>query len=136
MSNQRRIVAVEEIPDDGTLLFSMRRDGETAEGILLREGGTVVAWHNYCQHWTDVPLDRGDGATIRDGELLCGRHGATFETDSGDCTHGPCEGAALDPIEIDVRDGDVFLAEETYEFECLGAAEQRDLSTSRSLGFH
>lgn len=136
MSNQRWIAAVEEIPEDGTLLFSMRSDGETVEGILLREDETVVAWHNYCQHWTDVALDRGDGATIRDGELLCGRHGATFEIDSGDCTHGPCEGATLDPIEIDVRDGDVFLAEEAYEFERLGAAEQRDLSTSRSLGFH
>jgi phenylpropionate dioxygenase-like ring-hydroxylating dioxygenase large terminal subunit len=77
-----------------------------------------------------VNLDTGDGA-VRNGELVCRKHAATFDIDSGVCTHGPCEGAKLDPIEVEVRDGDVFLADPDYEFVRQGVdTDPADLSTS------
>jgi len=62
----------------------------------------------YCPHWTDVRLDRGSDATTRDGEFVCEKHGATFRTTDGECTHGPCEGATLDAVDVTVADGGVY----------------------------
>jgi len=49
-------------PDEGDVLFTVSGvDGdETREGILLTLTEDVVAYENYCQHWTDVRLDSGD----------------------------------------------------------------------------
>lgn len=88
-----------------------------------------------CQHWTDVRLDKGSGASKRDGELVCGKHGALFEADTGTCTYGPCEGAVLQDIEVAVADGGVYLADGDYEFVRVGSAIEHDLSSDRSLGF-
>jgi hypothetical protein len=43
----------------------------------------------------DARFDRGAGGTVRNGELVCGRHGATFGTDTGYCDFGPGEDADL-----------------------------------------
>lgn len=80
-------------------------------------------------------LDKGDGATKRDGELVCGKHGALFEDDSGECSYGPCEGAFLRRVEVAVEDGAVYLTDDVYEFVQLGSSMEYDLSSNRSLGF-
>lgn len=136
------IAPVEEIPTDGTLLFTMRtRDGDGAtdgaiEVVLSRRDDNVVAYRNYCKHWTDVRLDKGSGAAVRDDELVCQRHGATFDRESGVCTFGPCEGAVLDNVDIRVADETVYLVEEEFEFGSLGGDESRDLSSGGGrIGF-
>ncbi|WP_458206157.1 Rieske (2Fe-2S) protein [Haladaptatus sp. NG-SE-30] len=135
MDEDSRIAAVAEIPDDTTFLFTIRNGFDEEEAILVEQDGEIEAWRNYCQHWTDVRLDKGDGATVRDGELVCGKHGALFESDSGVCTYGPCEGAVLDAIEITVEDDVVYLTDSDYEFVQQGSSLEYDLSSNRSLGF-
>jgi nitrite reductase/ring-hydroxylating ferredoxin subunit len=135
MDENRRIAAVEEIPDDTTFLFTIRNGFDEEEAVLVEDDGEVRAWKNYCQHWTDVRLDKGDGASMRDGELVCGKHGALFEADSGVCTYGPCEDAVLDEVDVIVEDGAVFLADPEYEFVQQGSSIEYDLSSNRSLGF-
>ena len=44
--------------------------------------------------------------------LRCGRHGATFEIDSGLCIDGPCKDRSLQPIALAVVDGEVCLCGE------------------------
>jgi nitrite reductase/ring-hydroxylating ferredoxin subunit len=134
MDSTRRIVAAEKVPDDSTLLFTVRDGFDEEEVLLIRLADGIAAWRNYCPHWTDVSLDSGSGAEFRDGELVCTRHGATFEPGSGECTFGPCEGAFLEEVEIEVVDGDVYLADDDYEFEHLGPKSDRDLSSGR-IGF-
>ncbi|MEF8818727.1 MAG: Rieske 2Fe-2S domain-containing protein [Haloferacaceae archaeon] len=135
------IAPVADVPTDGTLLFTMRaRDGngggdDVVEVVLSRRDDEVVAYRNYCKHWTDVRLDTGSGAAVRDDELVCERHGATFERESGVCTFGPCEGAVLDGVAVDVVDGTVHLAEEAFEFVSLDGEEGRDLSSGSRIGF-
>jgi len=126
---------VADVPGDDTLLVTLSNgDGEEVEAILTALADGVVAWRNYCKHWTDVRLDRGDGAPIRDGDVLCRKHGATFEKESGVCTFGPCEGAQLEGVDVTVADGGVYLADDDYEFVRVGPAEDDDpfddLSTS------
>jgi nitrite reductase/ring-hydroxylating ferredoxin subunit len=135
MDEGSRIAAVDEIPEDSSLLLTVRDGFDTEEVILLTLADGVVAFRNYCPHWTDVRLDSGSGATLRDGEIVCEKHGATFETATGDCTFGPCEGATMEPVEVTVRDGEVFLVDDDYEFDSLGPDGDRDLSSRGRIGF-
>lgn len=135
-----RIAAVDEVPADGSLLYTVSDDGEEREAILLQlSDGSVSSFLNYCMHWTDVKLDTGDGAPVRGDDVVCRKHAATFEKDSGVCTHGPCEGAQLDPVSVAVRSGDVYLDDTDYEFVRAGVegGDPVDLSTSpgERLGF-
>ncbi|QCS43713.1 Rieske 2Fe-2S domain-containing protein [Natrinema versiforme] len=124
-----RITALADVPEDSTFLFRVADDsGEEREAILVADAdGGVACWLNYCQHLTHIKLDKGSGAPMRDGELVCANHGAYFEADSGHCTFGPCEGAYLTDLEVTVSDGDVYLTDEAYEFVGTGPLEGDDL---------
>ncbi|ELY71176.1 Rieske (2Fe-2S) protein [Natrinema versiforme] len=139
-----RITALADVPEDSTFLFRVADEaGEEREAILVADVATdadggesspetgtddgVACWLNYCQHLTHIKLDKGSGAPMRDGELVCANHGAYFEADSGRCTFGPCEGAYLSDLEVTVSDGDVYLTDEDYEFVGTGPLEGDDL---------
>ena len=120
-------------PDD------IKEDDDVREAILLRlatEDGEpaedVVCWLNYCQHMTHIKLDKGTGAPVRDGEVVCANHGALFAVDSGECTYGPCEGAFLTEIGTRVVDGGVSLDDEDYEYVGEGPVETDDDLSSAS----
>lgn len=129
MSSASRIASVQEVPEETTFLFRVRPvddDDEQREAILLRDDEGVVSWLNYCQHFTHIKLDKGSGAEMRDGEVICTNHGAYFDADSGRCTFGPCEGAFLNEIEVGVEDGEVYLVDDDYEFVGTGEIETPD----------
>jgi len=133
-----RIAAVEDVPADGSYLFRITDDGEEREAILVRLADGVAAWLNYCQHYTHIKLDKGGGAPIRDGEIVCRNHGAMFEVDSGLCTFGPCEGAYLESVEVAVEDGAVYLVDEALDYAGDGPLpeeEPTDLSSESNLEF-
>lgn len=123
-----RLADLDEVPEDSTLLVTLQEDGEETEteAILIRLNGAVACWKNYCQHWTDVKLDKGSGARVKGGEIWCNKHAATFDPDSGECTFGPCEGAFLDEVEVTVRDDGVYLTDDGYAFVRRGPAEDDD----------
>lgn len=124
-----RITSVDEVPEDGTVVFRVRNGIEEApvdEAILTRDDGAVHAWINRCQHWTDVRLDDGDGATVRNGEIICEKHGAYFETDTGYCNYGPCEGSRLPRVEVETEDGEVYLVDNDYGFVGFGPLDKDD----------
>jgi nitrite reductase/ring-hydroxylating ferredoxin subunit len=135
MDEDSRIAGVEDVPADGSLLFTARDGFDREEAILLALEDGVVALRNYCPHWTDVRLDKGSGATRRDGELVCEKHGATFEAATGECTHGPCEGATIESLEVTVADGAVYLTDGDYEFEGVGPSGEHDLSSRGRIDF-
>ena len=150
MNESRRIAGVDEVPEESTLLVTLRPtdpdavdegEGDRGEGengrpeveaILTRATDDVRAFRNYCQHWTDVRLDKDDGAFVRNGEVFCQKHGATFEADGGYCNFGPCEGAVLESVAVAVADEAVYLDDDAYEFVRLGpSARKGDGSGSR-----
>ena len=144
MDADRRVAALDEVPEDSTLLVTLRPvdpdsvtedegdvgaddDGDAeAEAILLRLDGDVSAFRNYCQHWTDVRLDKDDGAFVRNGEVFCQKHGATFEGDTGYCNFGPCEGAVLERVDVTIDGDAVYLADDAYEFVRRGPSKRDD----------
>jgi len=142
-----RITALSDVPADSTVCFRVADESdEIREAILVRnegvatDGGDTTAavedavscWLNYCQHLTHIKLDKGSGAPMRDGELICANHGAYFEADSGRCTFGPCEGAYLTDLEVTVEDGDVYLTDDDYAFVGLGPVETDDCDRASS----
>lgn len=155
MDEERRICDVEEVPADGSFLFTVRDDDEEREAILLatdasengdgsgdasEEDGDppdVAGWLNYCQHFTHIKLDKGSGATMRDGEVVCTNHGAYFEADSGLCTFGPCEGAYLTEVTVAVEDGGVYLTDPDFEFVEAGPVDDDplDLTSTSNVEF-
>jgi nitrite reductase/ring-hydroxylating ferredoxin subunit len=143
MAATQRITALESVPAESTFLFRVADElGDEREAILVTDGtespdeGNVACWLNYCQHFTHIKLDKGDGAPMRDGEVICANHGAYFDADSGECTFGPCEGAYLTDLEVTVDDGDVYLVDDEYEFVGPGPIDDGgDLTSTSNVEF-
>lgn len=85
-------------------------DGDAESLLLFRDGDAVRAWLNVCPH-AGRRLDWSPGQFLRskDGGLVCAVHGATFELGAGECVAGPCRGAFLRAVPVEVRDGAVWL---------------------------
>jgi len=137
MDHGTQIAPLTAVPADSTALVTFcDGDGDEVEFVLVRVADDDVrAWRNRCRHWTDVHLDGGDGATLRGGDIVCRRHGATFACETGRCDFGPCEGAVLPGADVAVRDGVVYLVDDDYEFVRVGpAATDRDRDRSTNPG--
>lgn len=138
MNSASRITSVDEVPPDTTFLLTVREaeSGEEREAILVRADGEVDGWLNYCQHLTHISLDKGSGAPMRNGEIVCTNHGAYFESDTGLCTYGPCEGAYLTGIDLTVEDGWIYLTDAAYEFVDVGPIDgDADLTSTSNVEF-
>ena len=139
MGSRDRIASLAEVPTDSTFVFRVRDADETREAIVVRneqKETELTAWLNYCQHLTHVKLDKGSGAELRDDELVCTNHGAYFESDTGRCTFGPCEGAYLESVDVTAEDGAVLLTDDDYEFVGVGPlADDDDLSSTSNVEF-
>ncbi|WP_251329996.1 Rieske (2Fe-2S) protein [Haloplanus pelagicus] len=138
MDADRRITSLASVPRDTTFLCTVRRTEteELREAVLVRTAERDVhGWLNYCRHLLDVRLDKGSGAPMRDGELVCANHGAYFEADSGFCTFGPCEGATLEAVDVTVEDGAVYLTDDNYEFVATGSLDDGGPASSSPVEF-
>ena len=104
------LAALQQIEDGGFLEVEATIEGDAESLILHREGDAVRAWLNVCPH-AGRRLDWAPGKflTNKDGQLVCAVHGATFELQHGECVAGPCRGASLRAIAVQVQDGQVSL---------------------------
>ena len=118
------LTALEDVPEDGSYLFTVEEaDGSTEEVILVRLADGVSAWKNFCQHETDQPLDPGHGAARRDDKIICPKHGSAFDVDSGYCDNGPAAGSSLVEVDVTVRHGQVYLTDDDVEFRHEGGSD-------------
>ncbi|QND78654.1 Rieske 2Fe-2S domain-containing protein [Pseudoxanthomonas mexicana] len=106
-----RLSALNDIADGGFAEVEAMIDGDAESLILYRLGDEVRAWLNVCPH-AGRRLDWAPGQFLKskDGHLVCAAHGASFELDRGDCIAGPCRGDALRAVQVQLRDGEVWLA--------------------------
>lgn len=139
MGDGTRVASVEDVPERGSYLFTVRDDyGDEREVILVpceRDSG-VEAWINNCTHESQR-FDRGSGAPMRDGETICPKQGSVFDACSGACDNGEAAGTALPAVEIAVEGGAVLLTDDDYAYpheSGIGDGEDRPSSTSH-IGF-
>ena len=100
-----------ELEDPGTRGVTLETPTGPLGMFLVRSAGRLYAYRNRCPH-TGVPLDwMPDRFLDVDGKLIqCATHGALFLIETGECVHGPCLGARLEPLPLELRDGRVYLS--------------------------
>ena len=104
------LLTIDRIADGGFAECEVTLAGDAESLILHRDGDTVRAWLNVCPH-AGRRLDWAPGQFLRskEGLLVCAAHGASFELARGECVAGPCRGASLRAVDIEVREGAVYL---------------------------
>ncbi|WP_375159842.1 Rieske (2Fe-2S) protein [Bradyrhizobium sp. RDT46] len=113
------ICTSDEIERGGARAFNLSRIDVSGESrpfpivVIRTHDNAYVGYVNACPHdgvWLNI--GSGDFFTQDRAFLKCGRHGATFEIDSGLCIDGPCNGRNLQPIALAMVDGEVCLCGE------------------------
>ncbi len=101
---------LDEIDDPGCREFSIGEGDWPFKGFVVRQGDEVFAYQNFCVH-AGHPLNwRPDAFLTKNKDaIICASHGAMFQIDSGACIGGPCKGRELRTVEVEVRDGEVFV---------------------------
>ena len=134
MADATAIADVEDVPETGSFLFTAE-DAFTNETelILVRcdDDSGVEAWVNNCTH-ENQRLDRGDGAAMRNGEIICPRHGSMFDACTGDCDNGDAAGTTLPGVDITVEEGTVYLTDDHYTFDHAGPKDRDEGPESSS----
>ncbi|MDI4665841.1 Rieske 2Fe-2S domain-containing protein [Xanthobacter autotrophicus] len=117
MSELFAVCATYEVDDGDARGFVLARLDETGASkrwpiLITRRSNTFYGFENACPH-EGTRLDVVPGEFFdREGNFLtCGRHGAKFDPDTGQCFIGPCQGKALTPIKLVIDDGDVCLVD-------------------------
>lgn len=86
--------------EDGRRMFAVKKNDD------------IFLYLNECPHlginleWQEDEFLDMDGALIQ-----CSTHGALFEIDSGHCLAGPCQGDYLTPVDFEIQDGQICIAE-------------------------
>ena len=137
MPDGTHIADVADVPDIGSYLFTAE-DAFTNEQelILVRcddEPG-IEGWVNNCTH-ENQRLDRGTGAAMRDGEIICPKHGSMFDACSGECDNGEAAGTTLPSVEIAVVDGSAFLTDDNYTYLHDGGVGDDEPSSTSHISF-
>ncbi|HMB51652.1 MAG TPA: Rieske 2Fe-2S domain-containing protein [Natronoarchaeum rubrum] len=129
MSGRYRLTSVDTVEDEGSWLFTVRdQHGNDEEFFLVPcaddDRPPVEAWLNRCTHEAQPLYREGVGAIVRDGGVVCPKHGSMFDTCSGYCDNGEAADTTLPGVEIDVEDGQVYLVDDDVTF--LRAGPSRD----------
>jgi nitrite reductase/ring-hydroxylating ferredoxin subunit len=156
MTDRTAVTTVETLSEDESFLFTVtdtfdveaevvlvpcvdgagvgsERDGERASERA--DGRELRCWLNRCTHEAQR-LDTGRGVPMRDGQIICPRHGSLFDACSGDCDNGKAAGTTLPAVEVTVEDGTVFLTDDDYTFAHEGGIDDSEGPSSTShVGF-
>ena len=99
-----------EIGDPGCREFAIGDGDWPFRGFVVRQGGDIFAYQNFCVH-AGHPLNwKPDEFLTKDkSAVMCASHGALYEISSGECIGGPCQGRSLRKVNVEVRDGVVYV---------------------------
>ncbi|WP_436931012.1 Rieske (2Fe-2S) protein [Halosimplex halobium] len=151
MADGARLTTVEDVREDGSFLFTATNSFDMDEEVIVvpcddelaADGGApvdgdggVAAWINRCTHEAQR-FDTGRGVPMRDGEIICPKHGSMFDACSGECNNGEAAGTTLPDVDVTVEDGEVFLVDDEYTFEHEGGIDEGEdgPSSTSHVGF-
>jgi nitrite reductase/ring-hydroxylating ferredoxin subunit len=97
-----------DISDPGSKAFEIKHGRKMISLFVVHKDGIFKAYVNSCPH-TGVNLDwQEDQFLDMDNMFIqCSTHDALFEIDSGKCVAGPCIGDSLQPIDLEIVDGQI-----------------------------
>lgn len=101
-----------DLENPGSKGFVITTEGaaEPVSGFVVRKGGQVYAYRNTCPH-TGAPLEwmPDQFLDLANSFIQCSLHGALFVIEDGRCLRGPCVGDHLQPLPVELRQGEVWL---------------------------
>lgn len=105
-----RVCDLAELADPDSREFKIGEGDWPFKGFIVRQGDAVYAYQNFCAH-VGHPLNwQPDRFLTEDGsKIICASHGAIYEIDTGVCVEGPCPGRTLRPVQVDIREGVVYV---------------------------
>jgi nitrite reductase/ring-hydroxylating ferredoxin subunit len=109
---RRKLVAqIGELEHGKTKKFRLKCGGETVEAFVVSYEGAHYAYLNRCRH-IPLSLDWVENRFFTEDNryLICANHGATYEPTTGECIWGPCFGAFLERVPLEVAGGKVFAS--------------------------
>ena len=120
---ERVVCRESELEVHGVHGFTLGAGNWPLRGLVVRAGAQLRGYVNRCPH-AGHPLNLlPDRFLTPDGTLLlCSSHGALFEKLTGYCVAGPCAGASLTPVPLEVKSGYVLVAD-GVDIGALAAAE-------------
>ena len=105
----RVIARVDDISPGSVKKFWLICQKYRLDGFLINDRGRFHAYVNRCRHialtldWVDNRFFTEDGRYI-----ICANHGATYEPRSGECVWGPCAGAFLQRVPLEIAEEKVY----------------------------
>ena len=108
----RRVCRIEDVPDRQAKGFPI--EGAEHDIFIYREGMSLRAYVNSCPH-LGTPLNFLEHRfmTPDRARIQCATHGAQFEPATGLCVQGPCLGAHLKPVPVEI-DGETVRVAYTH----------------------
>jgi nitrite reductase/ring-hydroxylating ferredoxin subunit len=78
--------------------------------FVVRKSGQLYAYRNWCPH-REIPLEWQSDQFLDDSGTLirCATHGALFLIESGECIAGPCEGDALQKLNVQIKEDGLWV---------------------------
>lgn len=104
------LCALSDIVDGQAKGFTFGSGLHQLNVLVARQGNQAFAYVNSCPH-VGTPLDwQPDRFMSVDGLMLqCATHGARFLIENGLCIHGPCKGESLQPLTLQITDGQISI---------------------------
>lgn len=104
------VLRLDAIPDGGSIGLDAEPRSGAFRILVIRRGARVWAYRNRCPH-RGLPLDFEPGRFLTsDGTfIMCTNHVALFRIEDGICTDGPCKGAGLPPVPVQVNGDQVRI---------------------------
>ena len=101
-----RLCRETEIEEGQARGFKVGEEPRASPVFVVRWDGALKGYLNACPH-VGTQLDWIPGKFFHPSEdlLICATHGALFRPEDGRCVAGPCEGEALQPVDVAVEDG-------------------------------
>lgn len=130
MPARTKLTDVETVHEAGSWTFTVGDlYGEDDEIILVPcdepDSPDVRAWINRCTHEAQR-FDTGRGVPMRDGEIICPKHGSFFDACSGHCDNGEAADTTLPDVDVTVEGGDVYLTDDHVTFKHAGTIDDGD----------
>ncbi|MGB8857379.1 MAG: Rieske 2Fe-2S domain-containing protein [Burkholderiales bacterium] len=107
----RLICRSDELVDGGKgVRFELPGAKRPIAAFAVRYGGRIYGYWNFCPH-AGSELDWQPGEFFDESGLylMCATHGAVFAPENGYCLGGPCARQKLVSLDMEERDGNVYL---------------------------
>jgi len=106
-----KLCHIDEIADPGAKGFNLKQGRTERLLFLIKKEGQIYAYENKCPHaGLNLEWQDDDFLNNEKNHIQCSVHGALFQIENGNCVGGPCSGASLTALKIELDDaGHVIL---------------------------